>query len=77
VENGPLVGPLLATRSQNSKEITTLIEESQSRCDSEKEKQALSEVLRTRTPYLESYQRAIHLPVDERKHKEAKTVHRQ
>ena len=74
VENGRLVEPLLAAHSQNSKEITKLIEESVSRCDSEKEKQVLSEVTRTRKPYLESCQRAIHLLVDERKHDEAEAV---
>jgi diguanylate cyclase (GGDEF)-like protein/PAS domain S-box-containing protein len=74
VENRRLVEPLLVARSQNSKEITKLIEESESRCQSEKEKQVLSEVKRTRKPYLESSQRAIHLLVDERKHDEAETV---
>jgi len=74
VENRRLVEPLLAVRSQNSKEITKLIEESESRCESEKEQQVLSEVKRTRKPYLESSQRTIHLLVDERKHDEAETV---
>jgi diguanylate cyclase (GGDEF)-like protein/PAS domain S-box-containing protein len=74
VENRRLVEPLLAARSQNSKEITNLIEEIESRCESEKEQQVLSEVKRTRKPYLESSQRAIHLLVDERKHDEAETV---
>ena len=74
VKNRRLVEPLLAARSQNSKEITKLIEESESRCDSEKEKQVLFEVKRTREPYLESYQRAIHLLGDGRKHDEAETV---
>jgi diguanylate cyclase (GGDEF)-like protein/PAS domain S-box-containing protein len=74
VKNRRLVEPLLAARSQNSKEITKLIEESESRCDSGKEKQVLSEVKKTREPYLESCQRAIHLLVDERKHDEAETV---
>ncbi len=74
VENRRLVEPLLAARSRNSKEITKLIEESESRCKSAKEKQVLSEVKRTRQPYVESFQRAIHLLVDERKHDEAEMV---
>jgi len=74
VENRQLVEPLLALRSQNSNEITTIIEESESRCNSQKEKQVLSEVTRTRRPYLESYQRAIHLLIDERKHGKAEMV---
>jgi len=47
VKNGALVETLLATRSENSKEITRLVEESERRCDSEKEKQLLSAVKRT------------------------------
>ena len=74
VKNGALVETLLATRSENSKEITRLVEESERRCDSEKEKQLLSAVKRTRKPYLESYLRAIHLLVDEGKHDEAEAV---
>ena len=74
VENRRLVEPLLAAISTNSKEVTKLIEESESRCKSEKEKQVLSEVIRTRKPYLESSQRAVHLLVDERKHDEAEAA---
>jgi diguanylate cyclase (GGDEF)-like protein/PAS domain S-box-containing protein len=74
VENKALVNTLLALRSENSKEITKLVEESERRCDSEKEKQLLSEVKKTRQPYVASYLRAIHLLVDEGKHNEAKAV---
>jgi diguanylate cyclase (GGDEF)-like protein/PAS domain S-box-containing protein len=74
VENRRLIEPLLIVRSQNINEITKLIGESESRWESEKEQQVLSEVKRTRKPYLESSQRAIHLLVDERKHDEAETV---
>jgi diguanylate cyclase (GGDEF)-like protein/PAS domain S-box-containing protein len=74
VENRRLVESLLAARSQNSNEISKIIEESESRCNSEKERQVLSEVKRTRKPYLESCQRAIHLLVDERKHDDAERV---
>jgi diguanylate cyclase (GGDEF)-like protein/PAS domain S-box-containing protein len=74
VENRRLVEPLMATRSRNSEKIARLIAESESRCDSEKDKQLLSEVRKARQPYLESYQRAIHLLVDERKHDEAEAV---
>jgi diguanylate cyclase (GGDEF)-like protein/PAS domain S-box-containing protein len=74
VENRRLVEPLVAARFQNSKEITKLIEESESRCESEKEKQVLTEVKKTRKLYLESCQRATHLLIDERKHDEAEAV---
>jgi diguanylate cyclase (GGDEF)-like protein/PAS domain S-box-containing protein len=50
------------------------VEESERRCESEKERQLLSAVEETRKPYVESYLRATHLLVDERKHDEAETV---
>jgi hypothetical protein len=74
VQNRALVNTLLAVRSENSKEITRLVEESERHCQSEKEKQLLSAVKKTRQPYVESYLRAIHLLVDEGKHDEAEAV---
>jgi diguanylate cyclase (GGDEF)-like protein/PAS domain S-box-containing protein len=74
VENRALVDTLLATRSENSKEIARLIEQSERHCESEEERQLLDEVKRTRKPYVESYLRAIHLLVDEKKHDEAEAV---
>src|ERR1022692_5216652 len=74
VKDRALIETLLATRSDNSKEITRLVEESERRCDSEKEKQLLSTVKRARKPYVESYLRAIHLHVDEGKHDAAEAV---
>ncbi len=73
VENRALVETLLATRSENSKNISRLLEEIESRCGSEKEKQLLSAVKRARKPYVESYLQAIHL-VDEERHDEAEAV---
>ncbi len=74
VENRAQVTTLLSTRSENSKQIAKLVEESESRCESEQEKQLLSTVKRTRQPYMDSYLRAIHLLVDEGKHDEAEAV---
>ena len=74
VENRALVKTMLATRSENTKEITTLVDESERRCASEKEKQLLSAVKRARKPYVESYLRAIHLLVDDGRHDEAEAV---
>ena len=74
VENRALVKTLLATESENSKEITALVEQSASLCESDPEKQLLSAVKETRKPYVESYLRAIHLLVDERKHDPAEAV---
>ena len=74
VENRALVETLLATRSENSKEITRLMEESERRCESDEERKLLDAVKTARKPYVESYLRAIHLLVDERKHDEAEAV---
>ena len=74
VENRALVKTMVATRFENTKEITTLVDESERRCASEKEKQLLSAVKRARKPYVESYLRAIHLLVDDGRHDEAEAV---
>src|ERR1700678_651832 len=74
VENRELVGKLLAVRSENSKEISGILEEIEGQCKSEKEKQLLSAVKGTRKPYADSSLRAIHLLVDEGKHDESEAV---
>jgi diguanylate cyclase (GGDEF)-like protein/PAS domain S-box-containing protein len=74
VKNRALVETMLATRSENSKEITRLVEESERRCQSEEERKLLDAVKETRKPYVDSYLRAIHLLVDEEKHDEAEAV---
>src|SRR5580658_6319704 len=63
VGNRRLVNTLSAVRSENSKEITRILEESEQPRESEKEKQLLSEVKKAREPFVESYLRAIHLLV--------------
>jgi diguanylate cyclase (GGDEF)-like protein/PAS domain S-box-containing protein len=73
VKDRAAIEALLATKSENSMEITGLLEESERRCDSEKEKQLISAVRRTRKPYVESYGRAIHL-LDKGKHDAAEAV---
>jgi diguanylate cyclase (GGDEF)-like protein/PAS domain S-box-containing protein len=74
VKNRSLIEKLLATRSENSEEITRLVHESEKRCESEREKQLLNAVRETRKPYMESYQRAIHLLLDEGKQDAAEAV---
>ena len=74
VENRALVGTLLAVRSENSKEISRLLEEIEGRCGSEKEKRLLSAVKRARAPYVESYLQAIRLLVDGESRDEAEAV---
>ncbi|MGA9804025.1 MAG: EAL domain-containing protein [Terriglobales bacterium] len=58
---------LLARRAAITKKITALVAEITSRCESAEERQRLSAVGATRKPYVDSYLRALHLLVDERK----------
>ncbi len=74
VKNRSLIEKLLATRSENSEKVTRLVHESEKRCESEREKQLLNAVRETRKPYMESYQRAIHLLLDEGKQDAAEAV---
>ena len=74
VNNGALVDTLLVARSENSKQLSKLLEEIEGRCQSEKERQLLSAVKGTRKIYVESYLRAIHLNIDEKRPDEAKAV---
>jgi len=74
VQDRAQTGMLLATRAENTKTISELVEEIARRCESEKEKQRLSAVERTRKPYIDSYLRAVHVLVDEGKHDAAEAV---
>jgi diguanylate cyclase (GGDEF)-like protein/PAS domain S-box-containing protein len=74
VEDRALVDNLLVVRSDNSKELSRLLDEIESRCVSPREKQLLSAVKETRKPYVESYLRATQFLVDENKHKEAEAI---
>ena len=74
VDNRPVVDTLLLARSENSKELSKLLEDVEIRCQSEKENQLLSSIRETRKVYVESYLRAIHLRVDEKRHDEARAV---
>ena len=67
VEDRAQTNELLATRDENTKKITALVAEITSRCESAEERQRLSAVGATRKPYVDSYLRALHLLVDERK----------
>jgi diguanylate cyclase (GGDEF)-like protein/PAS domain S-box-containing protein len=74
LDNRALVDTLLLARSENSKELSKLLGEIEGRCQSEKETQLLSAVKGTRKVYRESYLRAIHLRVDEKRPDEAEAV---
>lgn len=63
----------LANRAQNSASITELIDKIESDCDSQEESDLLSAVKKSRTPYMESYKRALDL-LDEGKRDAATAV---
>ena len=65
---------LLATRAQNSKRIGELLEELEELCDVSEEKQLLASIKAARQPYVASYNRALHLLLDERNTAEATRV---
>jgi len=74
VDNRALVDTLLLDRSENSKELSKLLEEIEGRSQSGQERKLLSAVEGTRKVYVESYLRAIHLRVDEKRRDEAEAV---
>jgi diguanylate cyclase (GGDEF)-like protein/PAS domain S-box-containing protein len=74
VQDPALTSKLLAARLDNTRKISELVAEIDGRCESEKERQQLSAINQARKPYVESYQRALHLLVDEKKHDAAATV---
>jgi PAS domain S-box-containing protein len=68
------IGLLLAQRAENSKKIMELLSEIGTRCESEDEKKLFDLVREARTPYINSYLRALHLLVDEQKRDAAAAV---
>ncbi|HYL15588.1 MAG TPA: PAS domain S-box protein [Terriglobales bacterium] len=68
------IGLLLAQRAENSKKIVELLSEIGTRCESEDEKNLFDLVREARTPYINSYLRALHLLVDEQKRDAAAAV---
>ena len=56
---------LLADRVNNTQEISKLVAKLEDRCDSEQEKQLLAAISNSRTPYIASYLKALHLLLDE------------
>ncbi len=68
------VAELLATRAKNTKRISELVAEIGSRCDSAEEKQLFAAVKDTRSSYVDSYLRALHLLSSKGTHNEAEAV---
>lgn len=74
VDDKRLIDPLLAKRAENTQKISELVAKIESQCDSPEERQLLAAVHNTRTPYVESYLRALHLMVEEKQPAAARAV---
>jgi PAS domain S-box-containing protein len=68
------IDPLLAQRAENSGKISDLIGKLKGGLESDEEKELLAAVEEARTPYVESYKRALHLLVSEKKYEEARAA---
>ncbi len=69
-----LIEPLLTKRAENTQKISELVVKIENQCDSQDERQLLAAVYNTRTPYVESYLRALHLFVDEQQREAARAI---
>src|SRR2546423_4056977 len=65
---------LLARRAENSEEITDLIGKLEAGLESDRERELLAATKEARTPYVESYKRALDLLVNQRKYEEARAA---
>ena len=68
------IDSLLAARAENTRKISTLVVELERLCKSDEEKGLLVAIKEARSPYVDSYQRALHLLVAEKKHDAAAAV---
>ena len=68
------IDPLLATRAANTRSITELVSKIERQCDTPAEKQMLAVVKGARAPYVQSYLRALHVLLDERKVEAARSI---
>src|SRR5947209_10577624 len=60
------IDPLLARRAENSEKISDLIGKLEAGLESDKERELLAATKETRTPYVESYKRALDLLVNQK-----------
>jgi diguanylate cyclase (GGDEF)-like protein/PAS domain S-box-containing protein len=65
---------LEATRAENSKKISELLEQVEESCDSDEERKLLAAIQSSRQTYIESYMRALHLLLNEKNAAEAKRI---
>jgi PAS domain S-box-containing protein len=74
LDNREQINSLLVARAENTNRISSLVADLESRCESEEEKRLLAAIEDARSPYIDSYQRALHLLVNERKRDVAAAV---
>src|SRR5436853_4952682 len=74
VENEDDVYSLLAETAKNSEKISSLIDTLRTRIEAPEELQLLNAIEQKRTPYLESYRRALRLLVRDKRPAEARAV---
>jgi len=68
------IDPLLKSRAENTQRITEIVTQIESQCDTQEDKQLLAAVKDARAVYVASYQRALHLLIDEHKREVATTI---
>ena len=68
------IAPLLAERSGDTDRISELVGQIEGRIESEKEQELLAAVKKARTPYVESYWKALDLLLSKGKYEEARAV---
>ncbi len=68
------IDELLTARAENTRKISGLVADLGNLCASEEERKLMQAVSNARAPYINSYQRALHLLVDEKKNDEALAV---
>ncbi|MGC2324559.1 MAG: MCP four helix bundle domain-containing protein, partial [Terriglobales bacterium] len=69
-----VIDRLLKSRAENTQKISELVTKLESQCGSPEQKRLLEAVGEARTPYVASYQRALHLLVDEGKEDAARAM---
>ena len=74
LQNRDQINSLLVARAENTKRISALVADIKGLCESEEEKRLLLAVEDARRPYIDSYQQALHLLVDEGKRDVAEAV---
>jgi PAS domain S-box-containing protein len=74
IEDENEINSLLIQRARNTEKISTLIKTLGNKVESSEEGQLLDGIEKSRTPYVESYQRALHLLVVDKKPVEARAV---